>query len=229
MASIVRKFSDFDAADIKFGDISKNKNGGKVVYLSHADGGSLLYQLPLLRAPFGLGSNTDKDTGVLKGYTLSLTADDALVSEKIGLMEECVCKFLLAHSEEIWGKQKSLDSITENYNSVIKMPKDSKYKPNLNLKVEVDRNVKILTEAWAGKPLDRVPLDTLAKGQSVTAIIEINQLYFIGNALYGASIRVKQVKFAVLTSLKSCAFLESADTEMEESDEEDEVDVPEDE
>jgi hypothetical protein len=96
MASIVRKFSDFDAADIKFGDISKNKNGGKVVYLSHADGGSLLYQLPLLRAPFGLGSNTDKDTGVLKGYTLSLTADDALVSEKIGLMEECVCKFLLA-------------------------------------------------------------------------------------------------------------------------------------
>lgn len=228
MASIVRKFTDFKPADIKFGDVSKNKNNGKVVYLSHADGGNLLYQLPLLRAPFGLGTNTDNDTGALKGYTLSLSADDETVNRTIGEMEAHVCQFLFAHSEEIWGKQKSLESITENYNSVIKQPKDPKYKPNINLKVDVDRNVKIMTEAWAGKPLGRVPLESLSKGQSVTAIIELNQVYFIGNALYGVSIRVKQVKFAEVTTLKSCAFIDNdGDTEMDDDSDDDEVDVPE--
>jgi hypothetical protein len=229
MASIVRKFADFKPSDIKFGDVSKNKNGGKVVYLSHVDGGNLWYQLPVMRAPFGLGTNTDKDSGVLKGYSLPLTADDELVSSKIGEMEAFICQFLTSHSEEIWGKQKSLEGITENYNSVIKMPKDPKYKPNLNLKVDVDRNIKITTEAWDGKPLARVPLESLAKGQSVTAIVEINQLYFIGSAMYGASIRVKQVKFAVLNSLKSCAFITDAAEDEDEDEDEDEVDVPEDE
>jgi hypothetical protein len=218
MATTVRKFSDFSASDLKFGQVTKNKSGGKVVYVSHADGGRPLYQLPLMRAPFGLGVNKDKDSGVLKGYTLSLSLENDEIINKIKEMESAVCQFLFTHSAEIWDKQKSLELITDGYNSVMKQSKDPKYKPTISLKVEVDRDVNIKTEAWSGKPLQRVDLETLEKGQNVTAIIDLNQVYFVGQAMYGVSIRVKQAKFAMLTSLKSCAFIDT-DEIAEESEE----------
>jgi hypothetical protein len=55
-----------------------------------------------------------------------------------------------------------------------------------------------------------VPLTDLEKGQALSAIVEINQIWRTPAGV-GVSIRVHQVMFAPTNKLKPCAFLAPAD------------------
>ena len=214
-------FSTFKATDVKFSDIRKNAKGGKAVYLNQVGGGKLIFQLPQLRAPFGLSEYKDEASGRVS-YTLPLSLDKPEVLEAFSKLDARVLDYITEHSEELLGKKMSREVISEGmYKSPVKAATKEGYAPILNLKVITDpKTGSPATEAWNSKR-ESVPLTTLEKGQALSAIVEINQIWRTPAGV-GVSIRVHQVMFAPTNKLKPCAFLAPADEPVsDKGDEED--------
>jgi hypothetical protein len=212
----LQMFNAFDAANVTFSDVRKNAKGGKAVYLNAAGGGKLLFQLPSLRAPFGLSEYKDEASGRVS-YTLPLSLDKPEILEKFAALDARVLDFITLHSEELLGKKMSREVIAEGiYKSPIKPSSKEGYSPTLNLKVLTNpKDGTVATEAWNSQR-QSVPLSDLEKGQSLSAIIELNQIWRTPAGV-GVSIRVHQVMFASTNKLKPCAFLAPADEPVDET------------
>ena len=78
MSLAIQKFSDFNANNISFSKLRKNKNGGKAVYLNSSDNKKIFVQLPFMRSPYGLSVYTDEGTG-RTSYSLDLSFDPCLL------------------------------------------------------------------------------------------------------------------------------------------------------
>ena len=218
-------FNTFNASDVTFSDVRKNAKGGKAVYLNAVGGGKLIFQLPQLRAPFGLSTFTDEGTGRVS-YSLPLSLDKPEVLEAFSKLDERVLDYITEHSEELLGKKMSREVISEGmYKSPIKPSSKEGYAPILNLKVVTNlKDGSVATEAYNAQR-QPVPLDTLEKGQALSAIVELNQIWRTPAGV-GVSVRVHQVMFAPTNKLKPCAFLASADEAVETaSTEDDEISV----
>ena len=100
------------------------------------------------------------------------------------------------------------------YKSPIKPSSKEGYAPVLNLKVLTNpKDGSIATEAYNSQR-QPVPLTDLEKGQALSAIVEINQIWRTPAGV-GVSIRVHQVMFAPTNKLKPCAFLAPAEEPVE--------------
>lgn len=205
----LKMFSTFNASDVTFSDVYKNAKGGKAVYLKDASGQKLLFQLPRLRAPFGLSTFKDESSGRVS-YSLPLSLDQPEILEAFAKLDARVLDHLAANSEEILGKKLSRDVIAEGmYKSPVKPSSKEGYAPTLNLKVITDpKTGALVTSAW-NSDREQVPLESLEKGQSLSAIIELNQIWRTPAGV-GVSVRVHQVMFAPTNKLKPCAFLAPA-------------------
>jgi hypothetical protein len=208
-------FSTFDASDITFSDVRKNAKGGKTVYLNATGGGKLLFQLPQLRAPFGLSEYKDEASGRVS-YSLPLSLDKPEILEAFSKLDSKVLDFIASKSEDVLGKKMSREVISEGvYKSCIKPSSKDGYAPVLSLKVVTSyKDGSIETEAYNSKR-ESVPLTDLEKGQTVSAIIEINQIWRTPAGV-GITVRVHQVMFAPTNKLKPCAFLAAADEPVED-------------
>lgn len=210
----LQMFNTFDASNVTFSDVRKNAKGGKAVYLNAAGGGKLIFQLPQLRAPFGLSEYKDEASGRVS-YTLPLSLDKPDVLEKFAALDARVLTFITEHSEELLGKKMSREVIAEGmYKSPVKPSSKEGYAPVLNLKVLTNpKDGSVATEAYnsARQP---VPLSDLEKGQALSAIVELNQIWRTPAGV-GVSVRVHQVMFAPTNKLKPCAFLAPAEEPVE--------------
>ena len=74
MSLAITQASEFNATDVGFSKLRKNKNGGKAVYLNKGDNNKLFIQFPKLRSPYGLSAFTDEGTG-RTSYSLDLAFD----------------------------------------------------------------------------------------------------------------------------------------------------------
>jgi hypothetical protein len=222
----LQMFSNFDASNVTFSDVRKNAKGGKVVYLNAAGGGKLIFQLPQLRAPFGLSEYKDEATGRVS-YSLPLSLDKPEVLEQISKLDVRVLDYITEHSDELLGKKMSREVISEGiYKSPVKPSSKEGYAPVLNLKVLTNpKDGSIATEAYNAQR-QSVPLTDLEKGQSLSAIVEINQIWRTPAGV-GVSIRVHQVMFAPANKLKPCAFLAPADEPADVSETDSEVSIDE--
>jgi hypothetical protein len=211
-------FSTFNASNVTFSDVRKNAKGGKAVYLNQAGGGKLIFQLPQLRAPFGLSEYKDEASGRVS-YTLPLSLDKPEVLAQFAALDERVLTFITEHSEEILGKKMSREVISEGmYKSPVKPSTKEGYAPILNLKVVTSlKDGSIATEAYNAQR-QSVPLTDLEKGQALSAIVEINQIWRTPAGV-GVSIRVHQVMFAPTNKLKPCAFLAPAEEPVSDKEE----------
>ena len=219
MALSITKISDLSVSDIKFSDVRKNSRGGKAVYLNHKAGGKLMLKLPALRAPFGLSTFTDENSGKVSSTSLPLSVDNPAVAARLGDINKAVLDFVSAHCEEIMGKKMSRDTLAEMYKAPFKPALKEGYAPILNLKVITDpASGAIKTESYDSSGVD-VPLDSLEKGQTVTTLIELSQIWRTP-AGFGATYRVHQVKFSATNKLPSRALVESEDEVEDEEDEE---------
>jgi hypothetical protein len=209
-------FNTFNASDITFSDVRKNAKGGKAVYLNAAGGGKLIFQLPQLRAPFGLSEYKDEASGRVS-YSLPLSLDKPEILEAFSKLDERVLDFIASKSEEVLGKKMSREVIAEGvYKSCVKPSSKDGYAPVLSLKVVTSyKDGSIETEAYNAKR-EPVPLSDLEKGQTLSAIIEINQIWRTPAGV-GVTIRVHQVMFAPTNKLKPCAFLAAADEPVDDS------------
>jgi hypothetical protein len=206
----LQMFSSFDASNVTFSDVRKNAKGGKAVYLNAVGGGKLIFQLPQLRAPFGLSEFKDEASGRVS-YSLPLSLDKPEVLEKFAKLDARVLDYITEHSDELLGKKMSREVIAEGmYKSPIKQSTKEGYAPTLTLKVIADLKTGLpATEAYNAQR-QSVPLSDLEKGQSLSAIIELNQIWRTPAGV-GISVRVHQVMFAPTNKLKPCAFLAPAD------------------
>jgi hypothetical protein len=222
MALSITKISDLSVSDIKFSDVRKNSKGGKVVYLNHKSGGKLMLKLPALRAPFGLSTFTDEGTGKVTSTNLPLSVDNPAVATRLDEINKSVLDFVVLHCEEIMGKKMSRDTLAEMFKAPFKPAAKEGYAPLLNLKVITDPTTGVIkTESYDSTGTD-VPLDSLEKGQQVTTLIELSQIWRTP-AGFGATYRVHQVKFSAANKLPSRALVdEEDDEEAEEEDDEDE-------
>ena len=215
MALTITKISDLSVSDIKFSDVRKNSKGGKLVYINHKSGGKLMLKLPALKAPFGLSTFTDEGSGKVTSTNLPLSIDNADVAKRLDEINKAVLNFVYDHCEEIMGKKMSRDTLAEMFKAPFKPAAKEGYAPLLNLKVITDPTTGVIkTESYDSSGTD-VPLDSLEKGQSVTTLVELNQIWRTP-AGFGATFRVHQVKFSAANKLPSRALVESEEEEEEE-------------
>ena len=211
-------FSAFNASDVTFSAVYKNAKGGKAVYLNGPGNQKLIFQLPQLRAPFGLSEYKDEGTGRVS-YTLPVSLDKPEVLEAFAKLDARVLDHITANSEEILGKKMGREVIAEGmYKSPVKPSTKEGYAPILNLKVVTSlKDGSIATEAYNAQR-QSVPLTDLEKGQALSAIVEINQIWRTPAGV-GVSIRVHQVMFAPTNKLKPCAFLAPAEEPVSDKEE----------
>ena len=105
-------FSTFNPTDVKFSDIRKNAKGGKAVYLNSNAGQKLIYQLPALRAPFGLSDFKD-ESGKVQSYSLPLSLDKPEIVAALQALDEKALDFISENSAELLGKKMSREVIKE--------------------------------------------------------------------------------------------------------------------
>ena len=209
-------FSSFNPSDVTFSDVRKNAKGGKVVYLNSVIGQKLIFQLPPMRAPFGLSEYKDESSGRVS-YSLPLSLDKPEILEAFSNFDARVLDYITEHSEELLGKRMSREVISEGmYKSPVKPSSKEGYSPTLNLKVITNpKDGSIVTEAY-NHQRQPVPLTTVEKGQSLNAIIELNQIWRTPAGV-GVSVRVHQVLFAATNKLKPCAFLNAPEEDEDET------------
>ena len=147
----------------------------------------------------------------LMGIATYRSASHALTAEAFAKLDARVLDHIAANSEEILGKKMSREVIAEGmYKSPIKPSAKEGYAPVLNLKCIVDpKSGSLVTSAYNAQR-EPVALNTLERGQALSAIIELNQIWRTPAGV-GVSVRVHQVMFAPTSKLKPCAFLAPAD------------------
>ena len=224
MALTIRKIADFDINSLTFSAVRKNDKGGKAVYLNSAGNQKLLFQLPQMRAPFGLSEFTDKASG-RTSYSLNLSLDDEKVRGVFESLDKKILDFVVANSEACLGKKYNIDIMREAlFKSPMKPGKDN-YAPTLQLKVMPGRDgTGYAVEAYNAAK-QQVDLATLEKGQGIITIIEINQIWFVDNK-FGVSIRLQQALFAPLNKLKGFSFVDVETVEAAPAEDDDEIDAP---
>jgi len=207
MASSVRHISDFDASAVTFSQVRKNTMGGKVVYLNGSGNSKLLFQLPQMRAPYGVSSYTDASSGKVS-YSLSLSMDNPDVAAKFKDLDEKVLQFVHANSPSCLGKQYNMEVMREAlYKSPI-TPGKGEYAPTLKLKLVTKADGGFTAEAYdSSRNLIKFDPNTVEKGQGVMTIIEVNQIWFIDNK-FGVSVRLQQLLLAPTNKLKGFGFLD---------------------
>lgn len=209
---VIKNMNAFDVANnLSFSGLRKNAKGGKMIYLNVGGGGSKVYfELPVLRAPFGLSSFTDQKSGAVS-YSLDVSLDDANTVAKIRDIESAVLSHVVNNSEELLGRSYSIDVIKQAlFKSCIRESKDGKYAPTLKLKVLHNDGVFSVDAYDSSKK--QTTLDSLQKGQRVRTIIDFNQIWIIDNK-FGLSVRLKQVMMMPTTELKGCAFSSTSATD----------------
>ena len=233
MSIKVQLSSEFSPENIVFSKLRKNKMGGRVVYLSGPGNTKLYVQLPLMKAPYGLGSYTDETTKKTS-YSLDLSLDSSNpeisdLEAKLKAFDEMILDTVVANSQEWLGKKYTKAVLQEAlFKPLVRPSKNSDYPATIKLKVLHDSNSgKFQAEAYDTKR-NMVPLESIEKGQSLMAIIDISQIWFIDNK-FGVSVRLSQVLLEPSKKLPSFAFkgIETDSSSQEEDVEYEDVEVDE--
>jgi hypothetical protein len=198
-------FNTFDPSALVFSDMKRNTSGGKTIYLRRAANTAALFELPVMRAPFGLSSYTDTKTNKTS-YSIDLSMDVPEVAEFFSKVESAVLNHVVSHSEEFLGKTFSRE-VAESalFKSAIRHGKEpGKYPPTLKLKVLTDRDGGFVPKAYDSSK-EPIGLDEIQKGQKVRTIVDINQVWIVDNK-FGVTVRLSQIMAFPVNTLPDCAF-----------------------
>lgn len=209
MALNIQQSSTFDASTVTFSKLRKNKNGGKAVYLNGAGNKKLYIQMPFMRAPFGLSTFTDEATKKTS-YSIDVSFDKndenlLKIQENFKKFDDAVVKMVAANSLEWLGKKYNEAVIKEAlYKPLVRAGKDD-YASTMKLKVMTDMKTNEFQPEAYNINREKVPLDSIEKGQKVMCIVDLNQIWFIDNK-FGISARLQQVLLEPSKKLPTFAF-----------------------
>ncbi len=226
MSLAIQRSSEFSPADVGFSKLRKNKNGGKTVYLNSGDNKKLYIQLPFLRSPYGLSAFTDEGTGRTT-YSLDLSFDndnaEAMeLHDKLKELDEIIVNTVAENSKEWLGKEFNVAVLREALYKPMVRPSKEPYPSTLKLKIATKPDGSFVPEAYSMKR-ESAPLDSIEKGQTVMAIVDVSSIWFIDNK-FGVTIRLQQALLEQSNKLPSFAF-QGVDTgDADEVDEDIEID-----
>ena len=204
----LRMITDLKVSDIVCSGVSSNKYGGKAIYLNGPGRSRLMFQLPPLKAIVGL-----KESDIAPGtWNMPLSLDNESVLKVFQDIENFTIETIINNSVELTGKKLTRELILagESWKPFIKASKKEGYSPILRMTPQIDKvTKKFITEAYNANR-EPVPLESLDKGQRVSCIVELTQIWK-STMGYGMSIRLHQVMFSPTTKLAPCAFLAPAD------------------
>ena len=213
--------SEFTVDAINFSEMRKNQRGGKSVYMSTGSNSNnkVIVELPKMRAPFGLGEFVDQTSGrTTYSVNLSLDNNEDLL-KTLKELDDAIVKTVAKNSSAWLGKKHSETVVRDAlYSPIVKEPSDPKYAPTIKLKVLTDSNDKFVPKMFKGR--EPTSLSALEKGQSISSIVEISQVWIIDNKC-GVSLRLAQGKLHPTDKLTEYAFRDD-DDDVEETTEEEE-------
>ena len=217
MALQITHHKNFDIQSVGFSKLRKNKNGGKAVYLNVSDK-KLYLQLPKLRSPYGLSTYTDEGTG-RTSYSLDLSFDtdnaEAMeLREKMVQLDDLIVQTVVENSKEWLGKKFNEAVCREAlYKPLVRQGKEP-YPDTLKLKILTNDKGDFVPEAY-NTARERIDLDKIEKGQKVTCIVDMVQIWFIDNK-FGVTVRLQQALLEPSAKLPSFAFVGMDETQAEE-------------
>jgi len=213
----IRMITDLNVStDIVASPVQVNKYGGKAIYLNGPNKSRLMFQVPALKAIVGVKESTT----IPGAWSMPLSLENEAVLKVFQELDDLTVDLLVKNCDQFFGKKVTKESIlnSESYHPLVKASKDPKYPPLLQIKPLINKETKQFeTKAYSPKR-EPVPLSNMEKGQRVTCIIEIAQIWRSAMG-YGLSVRLQQVMFSPTTRLPDCAFLPSADEPVVVSDE----------
>tara|TARA_B100001996_G_scaffold4960_1_gene4159 strand:- start:1956 stop:2657 length:702 start_codon:yes stop_codon:yes gene_type:complete len=226
MSLAIQRSSEFSPTDVGFSKLRKNKNGGKTVYLNSGDNKKLYIQLPFLRSPYGLSAFTDEGTGRTT-YSLDLSFDndnaEAMeLHDKLKELDEIIVNTVAENSKEWLGKEFNVAVLREALYKPMVRPSKEPYPSTLKLKIATKPDGSFVPEAYSMKR-ESVPLDSVEKGQTVMAIVDVSSIWFIDNK-FGVTIRLQQALLEQSNKLPSFAFQGIDTGDADEVDEDIEID-----
>ncbi len=198
MASNVVLFTTLEPSSVQFGGVDRNRNGGKFVPLLGPDGQKkrVTIQTPALSLPFGVSAYREKPDGDIQSYSIDVSfrnADtDPKQAEFLNKMRQLDARMLeasVANSKEWFGKQKSIDTLTDNYRHLIKEHPEHKYPPVMKIKVPLSNGVP--SAMFFDENRQPVSIDYLTKGCTIKLILEMDRVWFVNNT-YGVTWRALQ-------------------------------------
>ena len=208
MSLAITQASEFNASDVNFSKMRKNKNGGKAVYLNKGGNNKLYIQFPKLRCPYGLSAFTDEGTG-RTSYSLDLAfdpenAEAVELRKKFEQLDELIVNKVAENSLEWLGKQFNVEVLKQAlYKPLVRIGKPE-YPATIKLKVLTKTDGSFVPESY-NMTREAIPLDTVEKGAKVYTIVDVNQIWFIDNK-FGVTIRLSQALVEQTAKLPSFAF-----------------------
>lgn len=208
MSLAITQASEFNATDVGFSKLRKNKNGGKAVYLNKGDNNKLFIQFPKLRCPFGLSAFTDEGTG-RTSYSLDLAFDtenpEALeLRKKFEELDEIIVNKVAQNSAEWLGKEFNVEVLKQALYKPLVRPGKEQYPATIKLKILTKPDGTFVPETYNMQRENMSP-DAIQKGAKVHTIVDLNQIWFIDNK-FGVTIRLSQALVEQSAKLPSFAF-----------------------
>lgn len=191
-------YSNFDAAQINFDPITRNKKGGKMCYMSYGPNKKRIFVQtpPNLACPFGVSKYEDEKSGDIS-YSIDIAFRDMdtdpkmkVFYDKMAELNEVMLAQAVKNSTEWMGKTMSRDVIAEFYRSLIKEPKDPKYSPTMKIKIPMSNgapSVDIFTE-----DKEKTTIDYITKGTTLRCLLELKTVWFINKTLFGCTWQLVQ-------------------------------------
>lgn len=196
-------FNAFHPSGIQFGPLDRNRNGGKFVPLTGPDGKKMrvTIQTPVLSMPFGVSSFREKPEADVQSYSIDVSFrnvdQDPRLAEFLDKMRQLDARMLEAsvqHSKDWFGKQKSKDTLEDNYRRLIKDHPENKYPPVMKIKVPIQNGQPTCT--FFDESKQPTSIDYLTKGTTIKMILEMDRVWFVNNT-FGVTWRALQC--AVIT------------------------------
>lgn len=204
--SSVSLYSAFNASDLKFGPLEKNKKGGKMVslYTAAPDGSKkrIMLQTPVVAVPFGVTPYQEVGTGELQSYSIDISfrnlETDPRIADFLARMrnlDDVLLDAAVANSKEWFGKAMSKDVVKEFIRKLVKDPTNKQYPPVMKIKVPVQNGEP--TSQFYDENRQPVGIDYIIKGSTIKMILELNPSVWFVNKNFGVTFKLLQA--AVVT------------------------------
>lgn len=191
-------YSAFHPASIAFGAPDRNRNGGKFVPLTGADGAKrrITIQSPPLSMPFGVSAFREKPEAEIQSYSLDVSfrnaETDPKLAEFLAKMRELDALMIqasVANSKAWFGKQKSKDTLEDNYRKLIKDHPEGKYPAVMKIKIPIQNGQPSCM--FFDESRQPCPIEYLTKGTTIKLILEMDRVWFVNNT-FGVTWRALQ-------------------------------------
>jgi len=190
----------FAPSAIAFGQVERNKMGGKFVPLVDSTGVKTRFtiQTPTMSLPFGISAYREKPEADPISYSADLSFRDYETDEniltlfnKVTELDNHLIDAAYINSVAWFGKQKSRELLEDTYRVLTKKDPNGKYAPVMKVKIPIlngKPNVQVFD-------VDKTPItiDDVQKGSTVKVIMEVASVWFVGGTSWGVTFRAIQI------------------------------------